>query len=178
MPYDEDELEPLTAPDTENRTHFHAEDLDEVTFRADSGESTESMYRRLAMLNTGLWNGKWENKEALHRSDNLGLFDAIASSMDLTDYQHRRARHLFDKFPLGTFGYEARIVAFVICVLVAEEDGREFDPTEKVADESDLQEVETDEQFHRVALNEGLHYGTLESVIHKIRDRFYKWGWR
>ena len=177
MPYDEDEPEPITTPDTENATHFHADDIDEVTFRKDSGESTESHYRRLAMLNTGLWNGKWENKEALHRQDNLALFDAIADSMDLTDYQHRRGRLLFDRFPLGTFGYDARYVAFAIGALVAEQDGREFDPTELVGGKEDLDEVETDEQFHRVVLDEGLHYGTLETVLNKVRDRGWKQGW-
>jgi len=176
MAYDEDEPEPITEPDTENSTHFHAKDADNFQ-REDGTESNTEKLQRLSKLNTGMWNGKWENKKELHRQDNLHRLDAIANYIELTDYQHRRSRKLFDEFPLGTFGYENDIVAFSICVLVAREDGRKFDPAEKVGSEEDLDSVETDELFHRFALEQGFRYGRLETVINKIRDRGWKWGW-
>lgn len=170
--------EPLTEPDTENVTKFHPEDLSDTHYyRLDGSESLANHYRRLSNLNTGMWNGKWENKKAIHRADNLALFDGLSSSLDLTPHQKRRSRHLFDQFPLGTFGYDARFVAFAICVLVAEEDGRMFDPTEKVEHRNDLSDVETDKQFHLIALEERFSYGRLETVINKVRDRGDKWGW-
>lgn len=177
MPYDEEEREPLTAPDTENRTHFHAKDAEDYP-RADGSEKQSERYKRQAQLNTGLWNGRWENKEQLHRQDNLARFDALSSALDLTDFQKERSRHLFDEFPLGTFGYSVDIVAFSICILVAEEDGREFDPAVNISSEEDLDDIEGDELFHEIALEQGYHYGRLETVINKIRDRMYKWNWK
>lgn len=117
--YDENEEEPIVSPDTENATHFHA---------VEAPPDKRKKYKRFHGYNTGLYNGEWANKTELRRLDNLGVYDAISSQLELTNYQKRRGRRLFDSLNLKLLGYKASIVAFCVCAYVCREDGRMYHP--------------------------------------------------
>ncbi len=127
--YDESEEEPIVTPDTVNATHFHA---------AEAPPGERKKYARLHGYNTGVYNGEWANKTELRRLDNLALFDAISSQLDLTNYQKRRGRGLFDSFNLNHFGHRAELVAFCICAYVCRKDGRIYHPKRAERNNDDL----------------------------------------
>jgi hypothetical protein len=90
-------------------------------------------FRRLRAYNTGTWNGpKRENKDVTHRQDNLARFDSLASSLNLTDYQKRRGRVVFDDLDFNEIGYPIDKIIFGVCAVVANNDvdgGTRYWPT-------------------------------------------------
>ncbi|SEL19424.1 hypothetical protein [Haloferax larsenii] len=136
MPYDEREAEPLTEPDTPNATKFYGYDESadyDQTHRLDGTEKFSDYYSRLAAYNSGIWNGKWADNSLRREQDNLALFDAIASQLELTDYQHRRGRQLFAELDLAELsspnGIDAALCAVCVAAVVAREDGRMYHPS-------------------------------------------------
>lgn len=110
------ETEPsiVLTPDANDATHF---DLDDVH------RSSPINYRRLLLLNRGTWKNRWEeNKHVTHRRDNMRILDAISGQLELTDYQKKKARNLFDEIELGEIGKPVRLIAFGVCAIVANED--------------------------------------------------------
>lgn len=135
MAYDERQPEPSIEPDTDNHTVFYGSDSSanyEGKYRADGTESFERHYDRLAMYNTGIWTRNWADNEALRRADNLAVFDSIASNLELTDYQSRTARQLFDSLNLRELstpsGIDTTLVAIISCAVVCRRDGRIYHP--------------------------------------------------
>lgn len=110
------ETEPsiVLTPDANDATHFDPDDV---------YGSTPINYSRLLLLNRGTWKSRWEeNKEVTHRRDNMYILSAIASQLELTDYQKEEARNVFDEIELGEIGKPVRLVAFGVCAVVANED--------------------------------------------------------
>ena len=135
MPYDEDHAEPLTEPDTDNATKFYGFDVSadyDTTHRLDGTQKLADHYSRLAAYNTGVRNRRWGDNELLRKQDNLALFDAIASNLELTRYQHRQGRQLFADLNLSKLsspnGIDATLCAIMVAALVAREDGRMYHP--------------------------------------------------
>lgn len=136
MPYDESQPEPSTAPDTPNHTKFYGND-DSADYhgktRLDGTETFNEYYRRLANLNTGIWTGTWADKEALRRSDNLAVFDAIAGQLELTPHQKNVARAAYDDLNLRELsspdGIDATLVAVMVCAVACRADGRMYHPS-------------------------------------------------
>lgn len=136
MPYDEDLAEPLTEPDTPNATKFYGYDASakyDSKNRLDGSGSVSDHYSRLAAYNTGVRNGKWGDNELLREQDNLALFDAIASQLELTHYQHSRGRQAFSDLDLSELstpgGIDAALCAVMVAAVVAREDGRMYHPS-------------------------------------------------
>ncbi len=123
--FDEQEEEPIISPDTENATHFHA---------LEAPPELREKFTRFHGYNTGVYNGHWADNEEIRRLDNLNLFDAISSYLEMTRWQKKSGRSLFDSFNLNHFGYRAELVAFSICIYVCRLDGRMYHP--KRADEN------------------------------------------
>lgn len=117
--YDENEQEPIVSPDTDNATHFHY---------TEAPIEHQAKFKRFHGYNSGIYNGSWADETKIRRLDNLNLFDAIANWLDLTRYQHRHGRELFDELPLKQLGYRAEIVAFCVCIVVARADDRYYHP--------------------------------------------------
>ena len=111
--FDEDD-EPITSSDTDNATTFHP---------AEAPPELRRLYERLFKYNIGDTR-TWSDHEALRKRDNLALYDAISSQVDLTKDQRRRGRELFDRLNVRRIGYGAELVAFCVCIHVAEQDGR------------------------------------------------------
>jgi len=132
--YDESSPEPTTQPDTENHTQFYAADGEYHTRRRmDGSETFENYYRRLASLNTGVRNGKWADESKLRRQEKLAIYDAIAGQLELTPYQKRRGRLLFDRLSVSELsspgGIDTPLVAVCVAAVVVREDGRMFHPS-------------------------------------------------
>jgi hypothetical protein len=121
-------------------------------------------FKKMRAYNTGRWNGpKRENKEVIFREDNLHRFDAISSSLGLSDYQKQRGRTAFDDLHVRSIGLKVDTIIFGICVLVANaavDDGCRYYPNP---------EAEGDSQFEEVADSLDLDRGDQLSVIEKMR---------
>ncbi|QRV15064.1 hypothetical protein JMJ58_19485 [Haloterrigena salifodinae] len=145
MAYDEEEAEPITEPDTLNATKFYGYDASanyDTKHRLDGTERISDFYSRLAAYNTGVRNGKWGDNELLREQDNLALFDAIASQLELTSYQHSRGRQAFSELSLSELssphGIDATLCAVMVAAVVAREDGRMYHPSRPENTNDDL----------------------------------------
>jgi hypothetical protein len=124
----------VLASDTENATQVRP---------SEAPAHKQQKFQRFRAYNTGLWNGpRRENKEAMHRQDDLHLWDAIAAQLDLTDSQKKRGRRLFDSLDVDALTarreWASRHVAFGLAVVVANDDvrdGTRYWPQSKHADE-------------------------------------------
>lgn len=132
---------PVTASgDTENSTHFHPNE-GRSTLEDHRCDLPMNQWDRLKMLNEGMWNGpRRENTEALHRQDNLHIYDAIACQLDLTAHQKERGRAIYDDLPLGELGRPVEQYAFAVCIAVANLDteGTRYWPTANKQDNDPL----------------------------------------
>jgi len=132
--YDETQSEPLTEADTPNHTKFHPNDDRaeyDGTYRLDGTATFEQHFSRLAKLNTGVWNGSWEDKELLYRNDNLAIFDAIAGQLELTNYQKQVGRQVFEQLNLRELTdpvVDTPLVAVMTAAVVVRRDGRFYHP--------------------------------------------------
>ena len=91
-------------------------------------------YRRLELVNQGLWEWKSEKKEILHPRDYWRIAHAITNQLEMTDYQKRRFHYLFWKISpqqRQQFGLSVEKLIFGICMLVCWEDGRKASPRQK-----------------------------------------------
>jgi len=114
---DEKEPSPTLTPNAENSTHF---DPSEVN------GTTPINYKRLQLLNRGTWNSRYEeNKEVTHRQDNEAILDAVCGQLQLTDYQKKESKRILEDLDLQDIGKKVRLVAFGICVVVANRDARD-----------------------------------------------------
>lgn len=117
--YDEESREPITEPDTDNATKFHP---------TEAPDDKQQKFNRFHLYNSGVSNGKWVNRELQRERDNFALYDAVSSQIELTDYQKRRGREVFDNLKLNEIGVSATTVAFCVCAIVVREDGRVYHP--------------------------------------------------
>lgn len=109
----EKEPSEVLTPDTKNATYFDPTEAEESSIN----------YRRLRLYNRNTWSDRREeNKEVTHRRDNLAILDALAGQLELTDYQKSEARRVFDELNLGKIGKPARLIAFGVCAVVANDD--------------------------------------------------------
>jgi len=133
MMYDEEQSEPLTEPDTDNATKFHPDDADHDTEdRIDGTATFEQHYTRLASHNSGIYNGKWADKTKLRHQDNLSVFDAIASQVELSPYQKETGRREYGDLNLRKLstpgGIDGTLVAIMTAAVVSRRDGRGYHP--------------------------------------------------
>lgn len=155
---EEREVPTVITSDTENATTIHPSE-------APPGENRK--YRKFRAYNTGRWNGsKRENKEVIHREDNLHRFDALSSSLNLNGYQKNRGRNLLDDIDAGEMGLKIDAVIFGICVVVANADVRNdtrYWPHPK--------SESNDKQFARVAESLEMTRKEQLSIVQQIKSR-------
>lgn len=148
----------VLTSDTENATTIPVKD---------APPEKQQKFRRFRAYNRGLWNGpKRENKEEIRRQDNLHVFDALSSQLELTQYQKARGRETLDDLHLKSFGKSVEHVIFGICVLVVNrdvEDGYRYWPHPQVK--------QNDAVFKDVADGLGLDLGDQLSVVQQVAYR-------
>lgn len=103
-------------------------------------------FRVFRAYNTGTWNGpRRENKEVTYRQDNLHRYDALASTLNLNDYQRKRGRKVLEDFtPLRELGIDVDVIIFGICVIVANADvpdGSRYYPHPEATGDAGFEEV-------------------------------------
>lgn len=153
---EETEPSPVLTPDTENATHFDPDDVH---------GSTSVNYERLRLYNRNTWKDRREeNKEVTHRRDNLAILDAISGQLELTDYQKSEARRVFDDLDLGNLGKPARLIAFGVCIVVANDDVRE-------GNRYHPQMNNPDELFEGMIDDLGFTESQIHSVIGIVKSR-------
>ncbi len=119
MPFDEESEEPLTTPDTENATIFHA---------TEAPEGRREYYKRLNGYNTGIYNGYWTDQTKIRRLDNLAIYDAVSSQLELTNHQKRIGRDMFDSLNLRKIGSQVPVVALCVASIACRPDRRIYHP--------------------------------------------------
>ncbi|AAL54950.1 hypothetical protein HfxHF1_215 [Halophage HF1] len=143
------------TPDTENATYFDPNERN----------STPSKFRRLMLYNRGTWHDRREeNKRVTHRQDNLAILDSLSGQLELSDFQKKKARRIYDKLDLQNLGKPACLVAFGVCAVVANDDvhdGTRYWPTAN--DTCDL--------FTEIADNLGFTQNQQLSIILTIDHR-------
>lgn len=148
----------VITSDTENATRVEPKD---------APPSKRDKFLRFRFYNTGTWNGpKRENKEVTHRQDNLHRYDAVSSSLNLTDYQKGRGRKLLDTVDFQELGLKIDAVIFGICVIVANadvNDGTRYWPHPK----SD----KNDKKFAEIADSLGMTRREQLSIVQQLRPR-------
>lgn len=131
---EEKEPSQVITPDTENATHFNANEVDDSNWKG----PTSVNYQRLLLYNRNTWKSRYEeNKEVTHRQDNLAILDALSGQLELNSFQKKKARRVFDKINLGDLGKQVRLIAFGVCIVVANEDvhnGSRYHPQMKNPD--------------------------------------------
>jgi len=153
----------VITSDTENATKIQPKE-------APPGKREK--FRRFRAYNTGTWNGpKRENKDIVHRQDNLHRYDSIASSVELNEYQKSKGRTLLDEFDFRREGIKVDNIIFGICVAVANadvNDGTRYWPQPpKQKEEYDIE----DTNFDDVADSLGLDWKDQMSAIKKVQSR-------
>ncbi|WP_330630692.1 hypothetical protein [Halocatena halophila] len=137
--FDESEGEPITDMDSPNQTSFKASDVSGR--RLDGSELNTDFYKRLASYNIDQRTGQGSNEPVRYRQDNLAIYDAVSSSLELTDYQKRRGRQLFDEMPLEDWVnqiIDVPLVAFCVAAHAVREDGRMYHPSRSAKNNDEL----------------------------------------
>jgi len=168
--YDESQPEPLTESDTDNHTKFYATD-DDADFdgkeRLDGTATYEQHYARLAMLNTGLYNGKWGDKEKIRENDNLAVFDSITARLELTPHQKRIGRGAFAELNHRELsspdGIDTTLIAIITAAIAVRPDGRIYHPNR--ADNNN------DRLFTDLLTSLNYRLPTIRSAYCKVLDR-------
>lgn len=160
MERSEDEKQPpeVITSDTENATQVRPDE---------APPHKRQQFERFRAYNTGLWNGpRRENTEQIRRQDDLHRYDAMASSIGLTDYQQQRGRKVLDDLDFQTLGLPIDNIIFGVTVVVANEaieDGYRYWPHPEAS--------ANDERFAEFADEIGMNQREQLSVVQKIRSR-------
>jgi len=151
----------VITSDTENATKIQPKE---------APPEKRAKFRRFRAYNTGTWNGpKRENKKIVHRQDNIQRYDAISSTLELTQVQKSQGREIFDSLDLGEFNKgneDIDHVIFGLCVLIANKDVRGGTRHWPHPDNS-----QTDSIFMDFAKSIGLSLNEQMSIVQRVRSR-------
>lgn len=135
--------------------------------RLDNSETKQDYYRRLAVLNSLDYNGKWRDERRETAKNASAIVDAVAGSLSLTPFQkaeaHRRFAALPDKYNQS---YPTSLVAVCVCGVVGAEDGREYSPK---ARHPDAAVDGWDYRWYSVVQDTGVSYSEFHSCWESIK---------
>jgi hypothetical protein len=132
--------------------------------RLDDSEPYYTFYERLNLLNIGRWNGKWRVDESWERMiDRMNILDAVISQLELTKSQKNWAKPRFKQIDLRPYTKIGGIyiVAFCICAVACESDGRRYHPSRSAEN--------NDPEFVRFAESVGFLDKHLHKAYGKVR---------
>lgn len=156
MNYDENGKEPISTPDTENRTRINAAEADD-----------EEKFRKLSSINTGVVDSFGNrNEQEVRRQERAVAFDIIADKANLPEYAHREGRNLMMELDLTTLkrpGSSVHLIAFCLAACLVNErcDRRYYHPQK---DNKDVYLAETREEF-------GFDVTLIHSYLQKIPNQ-------
>ena len=129
-------------------------------------------YKRLSEYNTGLRNREWTNDSYTVALTNKYLIEALSSQLDMNIWYRKQAKNLFTSLDLQEFGYQAELVALVVCMtLIHQNDDniRECHPA--------IREEDQDEKFGEITKSLGYRKKDIIKVYNRIvqnQDRYMK----
>lgn len=151
---------------TKNPSDVITSDTDNATIIpvSEAPPHKQQKFKRLREYNTGRWNGpKREETEVIRREDDLHRYDAIASSLDITNYQKSKGREIFDNLSFHDLGESIDEIAFVVCMLVANDNvnnSQRYSPQYNWGT--------SDDRFEKVAENIGISQSKQMSLYRKV----------
>lgn len=155
----EERLPPESITPRNHDTYFRPSEAEGL-----SDERREQL-KRMFMWDIGIWKGgdRLEDTSEVRRRDNLYLLDALSSRLELNHSQKERARLLFGELDLRKLGRPATLIAFCVCVVIANEDsvGKRYWPGSK----------RNGSLFERVAEELGFNDEAYLSVMLKLENR-------
>lgn len=164
MQYDENEEEPLTSPDTPNRTRLNPSEGKSPSQDYGPGKYWE----RLSRLNTGVVDsfGTADTKHQ-RRQERLAAFDAVAGQLELTSWQKREGRRIMETLRVGSggLGIDLYLASFTLAAYVVREDSastRTYHP--RRADRNNCR------LFLDVANDLGLDPNRIHSVLNRMEE--------
>jgi hypothetical protein len=155
----------------------HDESVDEATIfdptdapltdRLDGIESQRQHYQRLSVANSLNHNGKWRDENKQTEMNSQAIVDAVASQLELTDYQTERAKHFFDQLPdRFNQGYSTSLLALCVVGFAGREDGRRYHPS--LISPSSVREPHKPSPFRDLAIRLDISYSELYKCWHKV----------
>jgi len=128
--------------------------------RLDGSESKREQYRRLSITNKSARAGKWRDERKHTRQDIAAVVNAIASQLELTDFQRERAHHYLTQLdPDRQQGYRSVTIALCVCGIAGRRDGRSYHPNH-VAPGGEVPS-ETVTTFVQIATDNGVRHTAL-----------------
>ena len=115
----------LDQPDTDNATHFLADDVDKGEYwPADFlylHKRTHFAY--LKDFNEGCRNGpKRYNDPLVTREAGRDLIDALSGQLDMTSTQRNHVQRYFTNLDRGELGLRLELVGYCLCMVIVEQD--------------------------------------------------------
>ena len=100
-------------------------------YRLDQSEPYYTFYKRLNKANTGRWNGKWRFEPRERMIDRMNILDVVTSQLELIESQKNWVKPRFKQIDLRPYTRIGGIyiVAFCMCALACEIDGRKYHPS-------------------------------------------------
>lgn len=171
-----DNYQSASEPNTNNETFFKPEDVEEGT-RLDGSESFRDYWANLELINRGPYfrynNLKkvWNDRTHLYLNDNLGIFDGVASQLEMRPAEKEWGRRIFSGFKFkehsvpGDRGMGIALSAFCVCSYIRWKNGGRTHPNHHNRD-IDFKDVQSGLGFTDSQVTK--RYGKVE---YKIRRR-------
>lgn len=181
MQFDETKPEPLVTIKTKNRTRFNYDEAPDGK-RLDGFETFRQHYRLLNKINMGTHIRShenpfetWSDEKQMRRAENLAVFDAVSSQMDLPKSFRRWGQKLFGELDLRPYkrqhekGMGAVLAAVAVSAYIAKLKGWKTHPNHpekheelaRLLDELGITEQEFRKTYGRVENRFGRRYRNL-----------------
>ena len=157
MKYDENEQEPLTTPDTSNRTKINSSEGSDPIL----DKNGRNKWERLSRINTGAADSFGNRDETVTRSqERAASFDIVADQLHLIDSHKREGREIMkdriDTELLSRPGSTIHLISFCVAAYLVNRDNvrRSYHPERAPHNNDDIfREFAEDMDFDRNMIN-------------------------
>jgi len=135
--------------------------------RLDGIETKYNTYSRLSIANRSTWDWKWLDRTQKTTQDAAAVVEAVASQLDLTEYQTQRAARFLSQIKQERVqGYSTAALAICLCGLAGRLDGRAYHPNNLL---NDPLPSEPAEQFAEIARENDISYTALANCWSAVK---------
>jgi len=163
MQFDENEQEPITTPDTENRTRINPQEASDPVL----DKNGRNKWERLSGINTGVVDSFGNSDTSKQkRQDRAAAFDIMADHLKLSDVYQREGRELMmdsiDTKTLSRPGSDVYIVCFCLAANLINRDNipRSYHPARR--------DIDNDQHFVRVSKEFDFDTDMINSLMQKV----------